>query len=152
MLNVKPPSPMILYPFPKKRERKPIKKPKKGTLTRDQKIYNKKFSEMRVVVENTIRALKVFKVVRSVFRHWRGGQGQININVVMKVCVALTNRRLQKKNLRSPNWKASDWQEAFQGEREMVPTSKLTSKNIECRMSINMSAFFLKIHKSSLFL
>ena len=104
--------------------KKPIKKPKKGTLTRDQKIYNKKLSEMRVVVENMIRALKVFKVVGSVFRHWRGGQGQININVVMKVCVALTNRRLQKKNLCSPNWKASDWREAFQGEREMVPTSR----------------------------
>ena len=70
---------------------KPVKKKKKGTLTSDEKYWNGKLSEMRVIVENSIRVVKVFKVVGSVYRHWRGGRGQINVDHVMQICVCLAN-------------------------------------------------------------
>ena len=90
---------------------KPVKKPRKSTLTARQKNWNRKLSEMRVIVENTIRVLKVFKIVGSVFRHWRNGHGQISIDMVVRICVALANRRIRKIGLRPLNWKASDWRD-----------------------------------------
>ena len=90
--------------------KKPFKKPKNSTLTLQQKKWNRRLSEMRVIVENTIRVLKVFKIIGSVFRHWRNSHGQISIDQVVRICVVLTNQRIQKSNIRSPTWKASDWQ------------------------------------------
>ena len=49
---------------------KPFKKLKKGTLTVHQKNWNRRLSEMRVIVKNTIWVLKVFKIVGLVFCHW----------------------------------------------------------------------------------
>ena len=87
---------------------KPYKKPSGGTLTMSEKEWNSKLSEVRVVVENSIRVIKTFKILGGIFRHWRNGQGQINGNHVLTICVTLANRRIKRKPLRAPNWKASD--------------------------------------------
>ena len=47
---------------------KPHKKPKQGTLTSAQKKWNTKLSEVRVVVENSIRVIKTYKILGGVFR------------------------------------------------------------------------------------
>ena len=91
--------------------KKPFRKPKNGLLTSAQKSQNTKLSEVRVVVENSIRVVKTYKVLGGVFRHWRNGHGQINGNHVLSICVALANRRIKQKPLRAVNWKASDWRD-----------------------------------------
>ena len=93
--------------------KKPFKKPPHGTLTLDQKRFNQKLSEMQVMVENSIAAIKSFKIMSTVFRHWRYGQGQINGNDILRVCVCLANRRIQRVPLCAPDWKASHWEAVF---------------------------------------
>ena len=46
----------------------PIKKPRNGELTIEQKNENKKFSSKRVFVEHRIRSVKIFRVVQERFR------------------------------------------------------------------------------------
>ena len=46
----------------------PIKKPRNGKLTIDQKKQNKEFSSNRVFVEHRIRSVKIFRVVQERFR------------------------------------------------------------------------------------
>ena len=46
----------------------PIKKPRNGELTTEQKEENKKFSSKRVFVEHRIRSVKIFRVVQDRFR------------------------------------------------------------------------------------
>ena len=46
----------------------PQKKPPKGTLTQEQKQFNRHLSQKRVFVEHVIRVIKVFRVAKEVFR------------------------------------------------------------------------------------
>ncbi|WP_238360626.1 HARBI1 family protein [Iningainema tapete] len=46
----------------------PIKKPKNGELTTEQKESNRNFSAKRVFVEHRIRSVKIFRVVQDRFR------------------------------------------------------------------------------------
>jgi hypothetical protein len=46
----------------------PIKKPKNGKLTEEQKQQNQKFSSKRVFVEHRIRSLKIFRIAQERFR------------------------------------------------------------------------------------
>ena len=46
----------------------PIKTPRNGELTTDQKKENKEFSFKRVFVEHRIRSVKIFRVVQDRFR------------------------------------------------------------------------------------
>ena len=68
--------------------------PKKGSLTTQQKNWNTKLLEMQVIVGSSICTIKIFKILLSVYCHWRGGHGQININDVAQVCVPLTNQKI----------------------------------------------------------
>jgi hypothetical protein len=90
---------------------KPYKKPKKGNLTPEQKEYNKSLSNMRVVVKNSIRRVKRWRIFRLIYRHWRSGKGQINIDNVLTVVVVLSNRQIKKTPSRSNDWMALDWKE-----------------------------------------
>ena len=91
--------------------KKPSKKPWNRSLTYAQKSRNTKLSEVRVVVENSIRVIKTYKVLAGVFRHWRNGHGQINGNHVLTICIALANQRIKQKPLRTDDWKASNWRD-----------------------------------------
>lgn len=91
---------------------KPIKTPKGGTLTEEQKKYNKYLSQMRVVVENTIRRVKKWHILKGVYRHfWE--KGQIDINKVLTVVVALANRDIKKNPIREKEWVSLQWFEVF---------------------------------------
>lgn len=47
----------------------PIKKPKGGKLSKKDKRYNRKFSKERVIVENTIKRMKDFKLMGQKYRN-----------------------------------------------------------------------------------
>ncbi len=49
----------------------PIKKPRGNELTGEQKAENRKLSRERIVVENVIRYLKVFRIVSERYRNRR---------------------------------------------------------------------------------
>ena len=46
----------------------PIKKPRNGQLTQEQKDFNKKISQKRVYVEHLIRVIKIFRIAKEEFR------------------------------------------------------------------------------------
>jgi predicted secreted Zn-dependent protease len=46
----------------------PQKKPPKGTLTQEQKEFNRHVSQKRVFIEHVIRVIKIFRVAKQVFR------------------------------------------------------------------------------------
>ncbi len=52
----------------KKRET-PIKKPKGGKLTKEQKKYNRELNRLRIVVEHVNRRLKIFKILSYRYRN-----------------------------------------------------------------------------------
>jgi len=55
--------------FPNLKSRIPIKKPKGGKLTKEQKKYNRKLAKERVVIENSIGRGKRFKIFGEKFRN-----------------------------------------------------------------------------------
>ena len=77
----------------------PHKKPKGGELTQAQKVYNRRLSQVRVVVENTIAQLKTFGVLAAVYRHARE-----RYNDIFRVVAVLVNRRIQRRPLRRMGW------------------------------------------------
>jgi len=46
----------------------PIKKPRGGQLTQEQKDFNRKISQQRVYVEHLIRVIKIFRIAKELFR------------------------------------------------------------------------------------
>jgi hypothetical protein len=46
----------------------PIKKPRGGELTQEQKDFNRKISQERVYVEHLIRVIKIFRIAKELFR------------------------------------------------------------------------------------
>jgi hypothetical protein len=49
----------------------PKKKPKRGQLTRDEKRANRELSRRRIVVENVIRSLRIFRIMLERYRNRR---------------------------------------------------------------------------------
>ena len=54
-----------------KKSRTPIKKPKGGELTAEQKQFNKELAKERVVIEHIIRHLKIFRILAERYRNRR---------------------------------------------------------------------------------
>jgi len=69
----------------------PIKKPRNGELTIEQKDENQKFSSKRIFVEHRIRSVKIFRVVQDRFRLNSKKYEQ----VIMTIC-GLVRLRLKK--------------------------------------------------------
>jgi len=80
----------------------PHKKPKGGELTQAQKEYNRRVSQVRVVVENSIAQIKLFRVTAEVYRHARE-----NHNGIFQIVAALVNRRIRRHPLRRVAWSVS---------------------------------------------
>ena len=49
----------------------PIKKPRGGTLTKEQKQHNRTLAKRRIVVEHTLRRMKIFRILSYRFRNPR---------------------------------------------------------------------------------
>jgi hypothetical protein len=74
----------------------PDKKPKDGKLTDAQKKRNHRISQKRIVVENTLAQLKIFRVLYHVYRHAREAY-----NDFFRIVAALVNRRMRRRPLRT---------------------------------------------------
>jgi hypothetical protein len=57
----------------------PLKKPKGKELTTEQKEQNKDKSKIRVVVEHSIRGLKIWRIAKDLCRTWRTDLRDYNI-------------------------------------------------------------------------
>ena len=64
----------------------PIKKPKGGELTKNQKKKNKRFRRKRVLVEHIIRRCKCWRIVKETYRNHRR-----HIKQVWLIICGLTN-------------------------------------------------------------
>jgi len=53
------------------KSRTPKKKPRKGTLTKAEKRANRALARRRIVVENVIRSLKIFRIMSERYRNRR---------------------------------------------------------------------------------
>jgi IS5 family transposase len=53
------------------RSRTPIKKPRKKSLSKEQKKFNKQLARERIVVEHVHRKLKIFRILSSRYRNRR---------------------------------------------------------------------------------
>ncbi len=49
----------------------PKKKPKKGQLTKEEKRANRELSRRRIMIENVIRSLKIFRILSERYRNRR---------------------------------------------------------------------------------
>jgi hypothetical protein len=75
----------------------PIKKPRGGELSGEQKAFNRQVARHRIVVEHTMAQLNRFTALRQVFRAKRRGRHGEVVRVVAK----LVNRRLAVTPLKS---------------------------------------------------
>jgi hypothetical protein len=79
-----------------------FKKPKHGVLTEEQKSFTRRLSEIRVIVENVISKLKDWKILRGTYRHYSKMKlNAIDLDLVVKFFVALTQLLIEKRPLRS---------------------------------------------------
>ena len=76
----------------------PLKKPKGKELTSEQKEQNKDKSKIRVVVEHSIRGLKIWRIAKEVSRTWRFDLRDYNIFIPC----GLHNFRLRIRGRLSP--------------------------------------------------
>jgi transposase len=50
----------------------PFKKPKNGTLTESQRLFNRELAKLRIVIEYVFAKLKVFRILAGLYRNrWR---------------------------------------------------------------------------------
>ena len=99
------------YTFNKKKEKwriiglTPYKEQPNSDLTDDEKIFNTKFSQTRVVVENTFSKIKNWGILSTKYRHYSPEKTFfINLNMVFKTCCCLTQLHLLKNPLRNDKW------------------------------------------------
>jgi len=68
----------------------PIKKPRGGELTDEEKAYNREISRIRIRVEHAIGGVKRYRIVKDPIRNWKPGFRDL----VMETCCGLHNFRL----------------------------------------------------------
>lgn len=81
----------------------------RGRLTDEQKRHNVELSKTRVIVENTNRRLKMYKIIGGKLRHYRAYEATpcksgITPALIMKVVAGLTNRSILRSPMRSIDW------------------------------------------------
>jgi hypothetical protein len=75
----------------------PFKRPKHGVPTDEQKLFNRRFSEIRVIVENVISKLKDWKILRGTYRHYSKMKlNAIDLDLVVKVVAGLTQLLIER--------------------------------------------------------
>ena len=75
---------------------KPYKAHARTPLTEQQKKYNKYLSQMRgVIVENAIISrVKRWKIMKGIYRHFKGNQHQLDLHDILAIVAALTNKHM----------------------------------------------------------
>lgn len=70
---------------------RPIRKPKGGHLTVDERAHNRHVAQRRVVVEHIITSIKRCRIVKDTIRLWKDDVRDL----VMELCCGLHNFRLR---------------------------------------------------------
>jgi len=65
--------------------RTPVKKSKLHPLSQEQKAYNRKLSQKRILIENIIRRLKIFRILSERYRNRRKRFG-LRFNLIAAIC------------------------------------------------------------------
>jgi hypothetical protein len=73
------------------RHTRPIKKPKGGELTPEQKAYNRTVAQRRIVAEHVISSVKRCRIAKDTIRLWKEGLRDL----VMEICCGLHNFRVR---------------------------------------------------------
>ena len=74
----------------------PVKKPKNGKLTPEQKLYNHNLSEKRIKVENVIRETKIFNILSDTYRNRRK-----NHSIKTNIIAGIVNMKTEKRNMKN---------------------------------------------------
>ena len=82
---------------------KPFKKNEK--FNEEKKEFNRALSEIRIVIENVNKKLKDWRILALKYRHSLEENSFIKFNEVFRICVLLTQKKIQYKPLRNNNWK-----------------------------------------------
>lgn len=99
----------IISHSPHKRPRRTKANPERQKLSDVQKRENAELSKTRVVVENTNRRLKQYKILGTKLRHYHHGpEGTVRKGItpalVVRVVAGLTNRAILRSPIRSMDW------------------------------------------------
>ena len=71
-------------------------------MTTEEKRYNKQLAQLRAVIENTNAQLKQWKILGTTYRHLTSRSGEkLSLELVVKVCAALTNLKIRDRPLRN---------------------------------------------------
>ncbi|GBC60256.1 IS5/IS1182 family transposase [Desulfonema ishimotonii] len=73
----------------------PYKKPRGGELTAEQKDFNRRLSKKRIRVGNTIREIKIFKIMSDTYRNRRK-----NHNLRANIIAGMVNMKITERELR----------------------------------------------------
>jgi len=79
------------YVLPGVQHTRPIKKPKGGELTLEQKAHNRTVARRRIVAEHVISSVKRCRIVKDAIRVWKDSVRDL----VMEVCCGLHNFRVR---------------------------------------------------------
>jgi transposase len=63
----------------------PVKKSKLHSLSQEQKASNRKLSQKRILIENIIRKLKIFRILSERYRNRRKRFG-LRFNLIAAIC------------------------------------------------------------------
>jgi hypothetical protein len=91
--------------MPNGRPRKGEPKPKRADVfTPDVIEHNRRLSQLRVVVENTIGHLKRWRILSDKYRGSLHGKGPVTFDKVHRIIVTMCNERIRRSPLRPDGW------------------------------------------------
>jgi DDE superfamily endonuclease len=79
------------YALPEVKHTRPLRKPKGGQLTDEQRAHNRHVARRRVVIEHIICSIKRCRIVKDTIRLWKDDARDL----VMELCCGLHNFRLR---------------------------------------------------------
>lgn len=62
----------------------PIKKPRNGELTEEEKQYNKELAQRRIYIEHVNRRIKIFRICKETYRNKRN---RMNLRINLIACL-----------------------------------------------------------------
>jgi hypothetical protein len=59
----------------------PLKKPRNGELTAEEKAVNRQFARLRVAVEHAIGGMKIYRIIHDIYRNLKVGVDDLVVEV-----------------------------------------------------------------------
>jgi len=92
----------------------PVKKSKKKTLNPDEEKFNSDLSSMRIVVENTMARIKIWRIMKEVYRGYHfNSSNSIYYDDVVNWVIYLTNQKISECPIRNDDYMSREWKRMF---------------------------------------